>query len=115
MSHKSPKELAKGMILAADVCNLDGQVLFRSGVELTDRHIDILLMWGVPSVEIEGGDEPDDRVDLDHFSLFVVERAKADVNQRFRLVKSSHPAVDVVRNVAILQAAKSIHQLNPNS
>lgn len=115
MSHKNPKELESGMVLAADVCNLDGQTLFRRGVTLTDRQINILLMWGVASVEIEGEDDSDARVDLDHFSHFVVERAKAEVGQRFRLVKSSHPAVDVVRNIAILQAAKSIHQLNPNS
>ena len=115
MSHKSPKELEAGMILAEDVSNLDGQALFKKGLSLSERHIEILMMWGIPTVEIDGDDEPEERVDLDQFSQLVVAKAKGDVNRRFRLVKSSHPAVDVVRNIAILQAAKSIHQRSPKS
>ena len=96
------------MILAADVMNLDGQVLFKKGVVLEERQIEILQMWGVPNVEIEG-DEPDEElVSLDHFPEHILEKAERLVGIRFKLVKSAHPVVETVRKFCVSREAKAL-------
>ncbi len=45
------------MVIARDVKNIDGMLLLQSGCELSERHIDILLTWGVAEVEIEASAE----------------------------------------------------------
>lgn len=115
MSYKSTNELEIGTILAEDVCNLDGQVLFRKGLEVAARHIEILQMWGIPGVEIEGGVDETIDLPIESFSNLIVEKAEALVNARLKLVKSSHPAVDIVRRIAVLEAAKEIQKAHANS
>lgn len=110
MPKKSPNDLEAGMILAADVSNLDGQTLFKMGLHITQRHIDILQMWGIPNVEVEGEEEAEDPLDLNRFSPHVIAKAERLVGPRFRNVKSSHPAIDVIRAVCVLEAAKAIGQ-----
>ena len=101
------------MVLAEDVFNLDGHVLFTEGTTLTERLIEVLLMWGVPHVEVVGKeDEP--HVSLNQFEPDLVRRAEALVAKRFQLVRSSHPAIDVVRKISILETAKTFeaNQMN---
>lgn len=108
MPLKPSKELEEGMILTSDVCNLDGQILFTKGLELTTRHIDILQMWGIPKVEIAGEDEEEDASNLDQFPPVIIARAELAVNKHFSLVKSSHPAVEIMRKICVLKTAKQI-------
>ncbi|MCH6256418.1 hypothetical protein MLD52_07650 [Puniceicoccaceae bacterium K14] len=108
MPLKPPNDLEEGMILASDVCNLDGQILFTKGLELTTRHIDILQMWGIPKVEISGEEEEEEAINLDQFSPAVIEQSEELVNKHFSLVKSSHPAVEIMRKICILKKAKQI-------
>lgn len=113
MSHKSPHELDTGMKLAADVHNLDGNLLFPAGTELSERQIEALMMWGVESVLIEGGQDDEEGIDLSQFSEGVVEQAQSAINDRYRLTKSSHPAIETIRRISILEAAKRVS--SPNS
>ncbi len=108
MALKKPHQLEPGMILKTDVFNMDGEVLFSKGVALTERQIDILQQWGVPNVEIEGGEEETEKVDLDQFSPEIVERAEQNVADRFKLVKSTHPAVEIIRKLCVTQEADAI-------
>ncbi len=105
MSLKKPHELEEGMVLSSDVFNLDGQILFKKGVELENRHVDILQMWGIPNVEIEDDDEEEERINLDQFSPSILEKAERVVNERFKLVKSTHPAVEIIRKFCIQKEA----------
>ncbi|MDQ8204558.1 hypothetical protein [Pelagicoccus sp. SDUM812003] len=115
MSHKSTHDLEAGMKLAADVYNLDGKILFSTGAELSERQIEILMMWGVESVRIEGENGDDDQFDLSQFSQSVVRKVQAEVDERYRLAKSSHPAVQIIKKVSVLQAAKSTHSPSAES
>ena len=45
------------MVISRDVKNIDGMLLLPSGCELSERHIDILMTWGVAEVEIEASEE----------------------------------------------------------
>lgn len=115
MSRKTPHELEIGAILASDVYNLDGQILLSQGLAVEEKHIEILLMWGVPYVEVNGGEEEKEGIDLTQFSQSIVDKAEAEVDQRYLLNKSSHPAVEVIRKISVLQAAKAAQVLHPNS
>lgn len=53
MALRRLKELKPGYILKAPVWNWHGQLLLRKGVELTERHLDVLAAWGVAEVEIQ--------------------------------------------------------------
>ncbi len=114
MSTQKTNDLKIGMILAGDVRNLDGQILFRKGAAIASRHVEILQMWGVPAVQIEGGDEPA-APRAETFSDLVIEKAEALVAARLKLAKSSHPAVDTIRKIAVLEAAKTLHRPHPKS
>jgi hypothetical protein len=46
-------EIEKGMILAESITNNQGQILFGSGAELSEKHKKYFKMWGVTSVLIE--------------------------------------------------------------
>ena len=48
--------LHEGMELASDVLSNTGQVLVRSGTELSEREIRLFNMWGISDIEIEGDD-----------------------------------------------------------
>lgn len=96
------------MVLAAEARNLDGQVLFAKGATLTARHIEILRMWGIPNVEIEGPEEEEEPIDLDQFPPAVLAQAERAVAERFKLCKSSHPAVEVVRRISVFHTARKL-------
>jgi len=108
MSLKKPQELESGMVLAADVLNLDGQTLFKAGLELEDRQIEILQMWGIPNVEIAGEQTEEELVNLDQFPPHILKKAERLVDIRFKLVKSPHPVVNTLRKFCVSQEAKAL-------
>ncbi|MBC2605373.1 hypothetical protein [Pelagicoccus albus] len=107
MANKSPHELKPGQILAEDVFNLDAKKLFPSGTKLTERQIEILMMWGVENVHLQGNDDGAEVISIQSFSNTAKQDAEAVVQKRFQLVKSSHPAVIAIRELAVLELAKS--------
>lgn len=108
MPLKKPHELEDGMILADDVFNLDGQILFAKGSQLTPRQIDIMQSWGIPNVSVEGEDDESDRIDFDRFPPSIVEQAEAEIANRFRLVKSQHAAVGIIRKLAVMKRSQEM-------
>lgn len=108
MSLKNVNDLVVGMVLAADVTNLDGQILFKKGLALSERHLEILEMWGIPNVEIESEDEDEEPLELERFPPQIIVAAERQVAPRFKLVKSSHPAVDILRSICVLETAKAL-------
>jgi len=43
----------EGMVVTADVKNMDNMLLIPEGCVLTEKHIDILSAWGIPEVEVD--------------------------------------------------------------
>lgn len=115
MPNRSPHDLRAGMALADDVYNLDAKLLFPAGTILTDKKIEIMMMWGVESVSIQGGEEYPQTISIQSFSNTVKQDAEAKVQERFKLVKSSHPAVIAIRELAVLELAKSSDSHKRNS
>ena len=56
------------MVLASDLVASDGRMLFKSGTELEDRHLELLKRIGIKQVEIEAL-----LVELDEETLFAIE------------------------------------------
>ena len=52
-------KLQAGMVVAADVANMDGMLLMPAGCEISERHLRILRTWGIPEVAIEGAEGAD--------------------------------------------------------
>lgn len=107
MPRKSPHDLKPGMQLAAEARNLDGSLLFPNGQVLDEARIEILMMWGVESVTVNGSEDPAEGLDIDCFSQKAHQRAASEVQRRFQLVKSAHPAVETIRKIAILETARA--------
>ncbi|EDY82123.1 hypothetical protein VDG1235_1743 [Verrucomicrobiia bacterium DG1235] len=107
MPNRSPIELIPGQKLSDDVYNLDGKRLFAVGTELNEERIEILMMWGVEKVSIDGSEDSSDSVSVRRISDTVKHDAEIVVQERFKLVKSSHPVVAAMREIAVIEAAKS--------
>lgn len=107
MPYKAPQELRPGIVLAEDVYNLDAKLLFSAGSKLSEKQIEILMMWGTEKVAVEGGDRSEKKISIGSFSNNIKNEAEIAVQKRLKLVKSSHPAVLAMREIAILEFAKS--------
>lgn len=107
MPNRSPHEVKPGAVLADDVYNLDARLLFPGGTKLTEKKIEILMMWGVETVPIKGQPDAQQSVAIELFSNTAKHDAELEVQKRFKLVKSSHPVVVAIREIAVLEAAKS--------
>jgi hypothetical protein len=88
------ENILPGMMLEADVLDLNGNVLIGKGNELTERHLKIIKMWGVLEADIAGVDREDllarEEALLDP-GLF--ESAEARMNGLFRHADLTHPAM----------------------
>lgn len=57
------ESLKVGLIVAADVKNMDGMLLMPKGASLGERQIGILQAWGVTEVEVEASEGLNEEVD----------------------------------------------------
>ena len=54
MSVINLEDIKPGMTLVGEVRNRRGQVLLAGEIEITEKHLRVLRMWGVTEAEIEG-------------------------------------------------------------
>lgn len=88
-----------GMVLAAAVNDRKGRRLIPADVELTERHIQALQMWGVAQVEIEG-DSPAEPAQT---ALPPEEEARirAEIDERFGEADRAHPFMSALYEYAV--------------
>ncbi|MBI3773268.1 MAG: hypothetical protein HY272_11285 [Gammaproteobacteria bacterium] len=60
MARKSVAELATGWVLSKDVIDMNGRILLRTGMALTDKAIRVMQIWGVTEVDIDIDAEPEE-------------------------------------------------------
>jgi hypothetical protein len=58
------EHLKVGMVVSADVKNMDDMLLLPAKCLLTEKHIEILQAWGIPEVMIEGAGDIANTADL---------------------------------------------------
>ena len=57
MTRIKTEKLREGMVVAADVKNMDDMLLLPAGTAITERSIHILSAWGIEQIPIEGSDD----------------------------------------------------------
>lgn len=110
-------KLRAGMEVAADVNNLNGVLMVARGTVLTERHLRILKMWGIESIEIAGGEDgpPPDRTESE-YPTELLRVAESRVDQRLKHVVVNNKTLAKIRHLAILRTARLLaEQSHPSS
>lgn len=55
-------DVKEGMVIAADVFNLNGQLLMPKGITIAEKHVWLLKSWGVQQLEVEKTGQDDANV-----------------------------------------------------
>lgn len=96
-----------GMVLDQPVTNANGRILIPSGIELAEKHIKALKMWGIPDVSVKGGDSAalaDPTAALDPA---VLARAQAEVAERFKFADTTQPVMAEIFKQAVMHHARN--------
>ena len=95
--------LTPGMKVGKDVIEASGQVLLRSGTEITEKHLRVLRSWGIQQIDIEGPKPPDSEdALLARATPAMLAGAQAIVDERFHHTDAAHPAIVELRRLAVL-------------
>ena len=97
--------LKEGMTLDAPVKNTQGQVLFGSGHVLKEKHITMMMAWGIPEASVSSP-EGEDPEETKRYQLLLLRMENA-IRPRFRRCDPSQSLVsETIRCVAELMARK---------
>ena len=97
--------LKEGMELESPVKNQHGQVLFGAGLVLKEKHIDMMMAWGVAEVEVVMDEESQDEEAQKLKEL--IRRIELSIKPRFIRCDMSDPLVqEVIRYCAERKAEK---------
>lgn len=99
-----------GMVLADDVRDRRGRLLMPSGRELTEKHLEAFRMWGVASVDIEGG--PAKEAPRRVFDEKILARADWETDLLFTNASEDHPFLKELRAIARLRVAETLADEN---
>ena len=100
-------DLEPGMVLTADAVLLDGRVLLRSGVTLTEKHIRTFKAWGLLEANVFGVSEEEvTAAATDGLDPQRLAQVEVKVRGHFRRNDPAHPVVDEMMRICVLRAAR---------
>lgn len=85
------ESLQEGMVVSADVKNIDNMLLIPSGCILTARQIGILQAWGVDNIEVKSSGDSENVDKLDTMPADALERLTAEVRASFWKADDADP------------------------
>jgi hypothetical protein len=94
--------LEAGMVLAEPIFNRFGQVLLNKGVQISDRHLNVLKTWGIPKVLIQVGESNGKQFEINEEMR---NRVLARLNKRL-LWHPNTPLEEEIIQLAIQQAVQ---------
>jgi len=98
--------LQAGMVVAADVKNLDHVLLIGAGTALTERQIGILQAWGVAEVEVNSADGLSGAPGvLEQLPAELVERLRSEVKSLFWHLDETCPVQAEIYRLALQRRA----------
>ena len=101
--------LQEGMVVTADVKNLDDMLLIPAGCPLTEKHIDILRAWGIPEVQVDSAGETAETVDpLQLLSPEGLASLEAEVRQRFWKFDETSPVQREMLRLVLRRQARHL-------
>ena len=84
--------LKEGMVVAADVKNMDNMLLMPAGAALSAKHISILQAWGVGEIDVEAADNIAAAADpIDQLPPEVASRLAAEIKSLFWKLDETDP------------------------
>ncbi len=96
--------VSEGMVVSADVKNMDDMLLIPAGCELSARHIRILQTWGVSEIQIEG-EEPTSTTLL-RVSPEVLQRLQSELEAIFWDFDAAIPVQNEIFKLALRRRAR---------
>jgi|WetSurMetagenome_2_1015567.scaffolds.fasta_scaffold666176_2 hypothetical protein len=107
MGKISIENILPGMLLEADVLDMNGNVLIGKGCELTERHLKILKMWGVLEADIAGVDREEMLAqEMAQLDPELLHSAEARMTDLFHHTDLTHPAIKELFRLATRRAMK---------
>ena len=85
------ESLQEGMVVSADVKNIDQMLLIPSGCTLTARQIGILQAWGVDNIEVASAGDSGSADMLETMPADALERLTAEVRASFWKADDADP------------------------
>ncbi len=114
MGKLSIEHITPGMRLAADLRGANGRFLLPRGVEIQDKHLRIMKIWGVNEAEVEGGPASDKREDApDALPPELMGQALMLLETLFRLSNPTYPPVRVLKQLSLQKLIDHIRQNKP--
>lgn len=101
-------KLAKGMVLSDDVCDSNSRLLLRKGLELDNKHMRILKMWGIFQVRVQGASsgDSDDNGTQDSDRL---DEISGELKRCFQSLDLQHPAIREVLRLSVMYRIENNH------
>ena len=102
-------DLREGMIVAADVRNLDDMLLLPAEAQLTARHITVLRSWGVSEVHVQSSNEADDASDpLRRLPPETLARMEEKLRSIFWKFDPAQPLHQTILRLMLLRQARRV-------
>jgi hypothetical protein len=100
-------DLQEGMIVAADVRNIDDMLLLPAGAELTARHLKVLRSWGITEVTVQATHEAEDASDpLRRIPPEALARIEAALREIFYKFEPAQALPQTVFRLMLLRQAR---------
>jgi hypothetical protein len=90
------EQLTEGMVVSADVKNMDNMLLIAAGAPLSKRQINILQAWGVQEVDVEDSSSSPDLDPLAMLPPAVRDKLTQEVKALFWEADEANPVFAVV-------------------
>jgi hypothetical protein len=93
----------EGAVLEKDITD-NGQVLIKSGMKLTERHLKLCLSWGITELPIKGVDA--NQLEQDFLASIppeVMREAEEKRDQKFKLMDPHHPATPILSQIYLFK------------
>lgn len=97
----------EGMVVSADVKNIDSMLLVPAGCTLTERQIDILNAWGVAEIEVVLAEGCADADPLANVSPEELAKLTAEIKARFWKVDETNPVFMEIFNLVLQRRLRS--------
>ena len=95
-------KVAPGVEVLSDVFNVNKALVVPKGALLTERHLKVLKMWGVESVNVAvEGEDGSQSAAQPTLTPEALTGAEARVKERFKHVAPGFPATEIIRRLSI--------------
>ena len=108
MLRVSAQAVKPGMVLANELRHSNGRFLLGKGTSLDENHRRIMKIWGIHSVEIEGGIEDSESLINEEFAPATLQAAEKSVLKRFPPGNLNHPSYKELLRICTLRKAETI-------